>query len=167
MNYLERAREFFRNDHYATDATGIVIEIDKRHQNGIGQVMGAVYSTLVDFSFAIASNFDRPMTVTLQSSITFMNACRGDILFASCRRANEGGRTCFYDVHVTDNVGTQIVQATVTGYKLSSNFSHPMSEGEDPYREQQLLLIRLHRHKKPGRSGRVLHFFDKTFLNRM
>ena len=104
--------------------------------------MGAVYSTLVDFSFAIASNFDRPMTVTLQSSITFMNACRGDILFASCRRANEGGRTCFYDVHVTDNVGTQIVQATVTGYKLSSNFSHPMSEGEDPYREQQLLLDR-------------------------
>ena len=154
MNYLERAREFFRNDHYATDATGIVIEkacdgyseislkIDKRHQNGIGQVMGAVYSTLVDFSFAIASNFDRPMTVTLQSSITFMNACRGDILFASCRRANEGGHTCFYDVHVTDNVGTQIVQATVTGYKLSSNFSHPMSEGEDPYREQQLLLDR-------------------------
>ena len=154
MNYLERAREFFRNDHYATDATGIVIEkacdgyseislkIDKRHQNGIGQVMGAVYSTLVDFSFAIASNFDRPMTVTLQSSITFMNACRGDILFASCRRENEGGRTCFYDVHVTDNVGTQIVQATVTGYKLSSNFSHPMSEGEDPYREQQLLLDR-------------------------
>ena len=51
MNYLERAREFFRNDHYATDATGIVIEkacdgyseislkIDKRHQNGIGQVI--------------------------------------------------------------------------------------------------------------------------------
>ena len=154
MNYLERAREFFSNDHYATDATGIVIEkacdgyseislkIDTRHQNGIGQVMGAVYSTLVDFSFAIASNFDRPMTVTLQSSITFMNACRGDILFASCRRANEGGHTCFYDVHVTDNVGTQIVQATVTGYKLSSNFSHPMSEGEDPYREQQLLLDR-------------------------
>ena len=154
MNYLERAREFFRNDHYATDATGIVIEkacdgyseislkIDTRHQNGIGQVMGAVYSTLVDFSFAIASNFDRPMTVTLQSSITFMNACRGDILFASCRRANEGGHTCFYDVHVTDNVGTQIVQATVTGYKLSSNFTHPMSEGEDPYREQQLLLDR-------------------------
>ncbi len=154
MNYLERTREFFRNDHYATDATGIVIEkaedgyseisltIDSRHQNGIGQVMGAVYSTMVDFSFAVASNFDRPMTVTLQSSITFMNACRGDTLLASCRRANEGGRTCFYDVHVTDNLGTQIVQATVTGYKLASNFTHPMSEGEDPYREQQLLLDR-------------------------
>ena len=154
MNYLERAREFFRNDHYATDATGIIIEkaedgyseislvIDPRHKNGIGQVMGAVYSTMVDFSFAIASNFDRPMTVTLQSSITFMNACRGSILYASCRRTNEGGRTCFYDVHVSDNKGTEIVQATVTGYKLASNFTHPMREGEDPYREQQLLLDR-------------------------
>ena len=152
MNYLERAREFFRNDHYATDATGIIIEkaedgyseisleIDARHKNGIGQVMGAVYSTMVDFSFAIASNFDRPMTVTLQSSITFMNACRGSILYASCRRNNEGGRTCFYDVRVSDNKGTEIVQATVTGYKLASNFTHPMREGEDPYREQQLLL---------------------------
>ena len=154
MNYLERAREFFRNDHYATDATGIVIEkagdgyseislkIDTRHRNGIGQVMGAVYSTMVDFSFAIASNFDKPMTVTLQSSITFMNACRGDTLIASCRRTNEGGRTCFYDVLVTDSIGTEIVRATVTGYKLASNFTHPMSEGEDPYREQQLLLDR-------------------------
>ena len=154
MNYLERAREFFRNDHYATDATGIIIEkaedgyseisleIDLRHKNGIGQVMGAVYSTMVDFSFAIASNFDRPMTVTLQSSITFMNACRGSILYASCRRNNEGGRTCFYDVRVSDNKGTEIVQATVTGYKLASNFTHPMREGEDPYREQQLLLDR-------------------------
>ena len=154
MNFLERAREFFRNDHYATDATGIIIEkaedgyseisleIDARHKNGIGQVMGAVYSTMVDFSFAVASNFDRPMTVTLQSSITFMNACRGSILYASCRRTNEGGRTCFYDVHVSDNKGTEIVQATVTGYKLASNFTHPMREGEDPYREQQLLLDR-------------------------
>ena len=34
MNYLERAREFFRNDHYATDATGIVIEL-KRPVTGI------------------------------------------------------------------------------------------------------------------------------------
>ena len=141
MNYLERTREFFKNDHYATDATGIVIEkaevgyseisleIDTRHRNGIGQVMGAVYSTMVDFSFVVASNFDRPMTVTLQSSIT-------------CRRTNEGGRTCFYDVHISDNRGTEIVQATVTGYKLASNFAHPMNEGEDPYREQQLLLDR-------------------------
>ena len=154
MNYLERTRELFKNDHYATGATGIVIEkaevgyseisleIDTRHRNGIGQVMGAVYSTMVDFSFAVASNFDRPMTVTLQSSITFMNACRGDTLYASCRRTNEGGRTCFYDVHISDNRGTEIVQATVTGYKLASNFAHPMNEGEDPYREQQLLLDR-------------------------
>ena len=135
MNYLERARVFFRNDHYATDATGIVIEkaedgyseislkLDTRHKNGIGQVMGAVYSTMVDF-------------------ISFMNACRGDRLYASCRCTQEGGRTCFYDVHVKDNMGTEIVQATVTGYKLSPNFTHPMEEGEDPYREQQLLLDR-------------------------
>jgi hypothetical protein len=57
-------------------------------------------------------------------------------------RTDEGGRTCFYSVLVSDNVGTEIVRATVTGYKLAPNFAHPMSEGEDPYREQQLLLDR-------------------------
>ncbi len=154
MSTLERTRNFFINDHYATDATGIVIEkagdgyaeislnIGTRHKNGIGQVMGAVYSTMVDFSFAVASNYDRPMTVTLQTSISFMNACKGDRLLATCSRVNEGGRTCVFDVHVRDNMGTEIACATVNGYKLKSNFPHPMKEGEDPFREQQLLFDR-------------------------
>ena len=89
MDVLKRAQEIFGNDHYATDACGIVIEeasdghavvsieLEGKHRNAVGQVMGAVYFTLADFAFAVASNYDRPMTVTLQSSMTFMNACRG------------------------------------------------------------------------------------------
>ena len=94
MDIIEHAREVFAIDRYATDVTGIVIEdcsvnhsvvslkLDDRHRNAVGEVMGAVYYTLVDFSFAVASNYDRPMTVTLQSSITYMSSCRGNTLYA-------------------------------------------------------------------------------------
>ena len=107
MDIIEHAREVFANDRYATDVTGIVIEdcslnhsvvslkLDDRHRNAVGEVMGAVYYTLVDFSFAVASNYDRPMTVTLQSSITYMRSCRGDTLYAVADCTKEGGRTCF------------------------------------------------------------------------
>ena len=102
MDIIGHAREVFANDRYATDVTGIVIEdcsvnhsvvslkLDDRHRNAVGEVMGAVYYTLVDFSFAVASNYDRPMTVTLQSSITYMSSCRGNTLYAEADCTKEG-----------------------------------------------------------------------------
>ena len=72
MSDLQRAREFFQNDKYATKATGIVIEhveenyakcslkIGDDHKNALGNVMGGVCFTLADFVFAVATNFDKP-----------------------------------------------------------------------------------------------------------
>ena len=131
MDVLKRAQEIFGNDHYATDACGIVIEeasdghavvsieLEGKHKNAVGQVMGAVYFTLADFAFAVASNYDRPMTVTLQSSMTFMNACRGSRVSAVAERISEGGSTCFFEVSVRDELGTPLAGAQVTGHKIS------------------------------------------------
>lgn len=152
MDIIEHAREVFANDRYATDVTGIVIEdcsvnhsvvslkLDDRHRNAVGEVMGAVYYTLVDFSFAVASNYDRPMTVTLQSSITYMSSCRGNTLYAEADCTKEGRRTCFYDINITDDLGNFVAKATTTGYKLDPHFEHgPQNEKEDPFREQVYL----------------------------
>ena len=77
MTNLERANAYFANDRYATDVTGITItevrehyakvelELDERHMNAMGAVMGGVYFTLCDFAFAVASNFDSEPVVTL------------------------------------------------------------------------------------------------------
>ena len=68
MTNLERANAYFANDRYATDVTGITItevrehyakvelELDERHMNAMGAVMGGVYFTLCDFAFAVASS---------------------------------------------------------------------------------------------------------------
>lgn len=153
MDVLKRAQEIFGNDHYATDACGIVIEeasdghavvsieLEGKHKNAVGQVMGAVYFTLADFAFAVASNYDRPMTVTLQSSMTFMNACRGSRVSAVAKRVSEGGSTCFFEVSVRDELGTPLAGAQVTGHKMRPRFPH--GEGvEDPYAEQAYLMSR-------------------------
>ena len=91
MRTLEEVREFFQNDVYATGTTGIQIEdarpgyarvtlqVDARHMNAAGRVMGAVYYTMADFAFAVANNYDMEngMTVTLSSQISFLGAARG------------------------------------------------------------------------------------------
>lgn len=160
MDIISHARNVFANDHYATDVTGIVIEdcsenhslvslrLDGRHRNAVGEVMGAVYYTLVDFSFAVASNYDRPMTVTLQSSITYMSSCRGNILYAEASCTKEGRRTCFYDINITDDLGNFVARATTTGYKLDPRFPHDAEhKNDDPFREQ----IYLYEHSKSGK----------------
>ena len=67
MTDLEKAREYFGNDKYATEVTGLEItevgerfarvelDLDARHYNAINAVMGGVYFTMADFAFAIAS----------------------------------------------------------------------------------------------------------------
>ena len=90
MTNLERAKEFFKHDVYATSTTGIEIEevslhhavvslkIEQRHLNAANTVMGGVLFTMADFAFAVAANFDRPLTVTLASQISFLNAAKGE-----------------------------------------------------------------------------------------
>jgi len=127
---IEEVREFFKNDRYATDTTGIRIEeadegmsrvsliLDERHKNALGHVMGAVYTTMIDFAFAVASNCGGTPTVTLQTSVSFMHSAKGPALEARAERINETGKTCVYRVSVTDEDGTLLTQAVITGYKV-------------------------------------------------
>ena len=130
MTDLERAREFFGNDKYATDATGIVItevgehfarvelDLDERHYNAIDAVMGGVYFTMCDFAFAIASNFDSVPCVTLGTQAVFMNQNKGKHLICEAHCIKDGRQTCFYEVNVVDELGTEIARVTVEGYKI-------------------------------------------------
>lgn len=126
---LERAREFFKDDIYATETTGITLdeagdgyarcsfEIEARHQNAAHTVMGGAIYTLADFAFAVASNCERPLTVTLSSQINFISAPKGKILTAEAKCYTEGGRTCCYTTRVYDELGTEVALITATGYK--------------------------------------------------
>ncbi|MDO4615674.1 MAG: PaaI family thioesterase [Lachnospiraceae bacterium] len=148
MTDLEYAREFFAKDLYATATTGIIIEessqghsrislkTDERHKNALGYIMGGVYMTMADFAFAVASNFNNPSTVTLQTSASFLSAARGSILYATADLTHDGSRTCVYDINITDECGTDIAHFVTNGYKIrSKNEKTPeeRAEIENPF----------------------------------
>ena len=130
MSDLEKAREFFGGDLYTTDATGIVIEevgdhfarcslqIERKHQNAYGGVMGGVICTLADFTFAVCSNFNQPHTVSLNCNVNFLGMAKGKTLISSSRQIKDGRSTCTYEIDITDELGTQVAMTTFTGMKL-------------------------------------------------
>lgn len=131
MTELEQAREFFIKDRYAMVTTGIEIDavgekyakcslkLDDRHQNAAGHVMGGVLFTLADFVFAVASNFNQPVTVTMTSQISYLGTPKGDVLYGESRLLKDGRRTCFYEISITDNLGNAVAAVNCSGLRLS------------------------------------------------
>ena len=131
MTDLEKAREFFGQDFYATKATGIVIEevgehfarysfeITRNHQNAYGGVMGGATFTLADYTFAVASNFNQPHTVSVTSQINYIGMAKGKKLIAEANCIKDGRTTCLYEINITDDLGTKIAFVTISGMKLS------------------------------------------------
>ena len=126
---LEEARRFFEGDRFATE-NGITLEelsegrsvcamaLSSRHLNAQGGVMGGAILTLIDFAFATAaSNLHRP-TVAQQVSMNFLSAPKGTRLTAEAACRKDGRTSCVYQVNVKDDLGRDIAQAVMTGFKL-------------------------------------------------
>lgn len=135
MKSLEQLREFFSHDRYATETTGIEIleaadgyakvglEVREGHMNVGNRVMGAVYYTMADFAFAVASNpdaGDAPITFTLSSQINFLTAAKGRYLTAEARAVRKGRRTSFYAAEIRDELGTLIATVSSNGFRMDS-----------------------------------------------
>ena len=124
---LAQVQEMFENDRFATLNGARITEIgdhyarcemelDDRHKNALGAVMGGASFTLADFTFAVASNWQKPGTVSLSTNITYLGGAKGSRLIAEAHTVKDGRTTCYYRVDVTDDLGTQVAAVTVTGY---------------------------------------------------
>ncbi len=126
---IEEARAYFERDRFATE-NGIVLEelslggavcslkLTGRHRNAEGGVMGGAIFTLIDLAFAAAaSNVHKP-TVAQQVSMNFLSAARGNQLTAKALCRKDGKTSCVYQVDVSDDLGRDVAQAVVTGFKL-------------------------------------------------
>ena len=124
MKSLEELREFFSHDRYATATTGIEIleaqdgyakvglAVREGHMNAGNRVMGAVYYTMADFAFAVASNpdaGDAPLT-----------PAKGKYLIAEARAVRKGRRTSFYAAEIKDELGTLIATVSSNGFRMES-----------------------------------------------
>ena len=131
MTELEKVRNFFEGDVFATAATGIVIDeigdkwakcslkLDSRHKNAANQVMGGVMFTLADFTFAVATNRSRDaITVTTSANISFLGTVKGDVLTAESKLLKDGKRSCFYEIDIRDEYGNPVASVSVVGTHL-------------------------------------------------
>ncbi len=126
---VEEAREYFKNDRFATE-NGIVIDelgedysvlslkITERHRNAVGGVMGGAIFTLADLAFSAAANNLHFPSVALQSSINFLSGVKGDRLTARAECKKNGMSTTIFNIDITDNTGRDIAQVVITGFKL-------------------------------------------------
>lgn len=130
MRDIEKVRRFFEGDRYATEVTGITIDevddgcskcslaLDERHYGAHGQVMGGVVFTLADFAFAVATNNEEVFTATADSHISYLSPSKGEKLFAECKKIKEGGRLCFYEISICDDLGKEIAVISTTGMHI-------------------------------------------------
>ena len=131
MTDLEKARDFFGKDIFASKTTGIEIEeigdhyakcvlnITDSHKNAYGGVMGGAIFTLADYTFAVASNFNAPQTVSVSSNISFSGMAKGKKLIAESNLIKDGRSTCLYSIEIKDELGTKVAFVTINGMKLS------------------------------------------------
>ena len=126
---IEEAREFFKNDKFATN-TGVRIdeltddycqcslELNDGHRNGLGGVMGGAIFTLADFSFAVLSNHLHFPTVAQQVSVNYLSTVKGEKLIARAVCKKNGRSSSVINVDVCDDTGRDIFQFIGTGFKL-------------------------------------------------
>lgn len=130
MKTIEELREFFKDDIFATDA-GCVIDdvgegfsvcsmpVEAKHKNARGTVMGGAIFTLADFAFAVAANAGGVPTVSVSANTMFMKGAKGTRLIARATLIHNGRTTCAASVRVTDDLGTNIAEVSLTGVHLS------------------------------------------------
>ena len=129
MTDLERARKVFGGDIFASQTTGCTVEevsdgyarcsltLEPKHMNSLGIPMGGAVFTLADYTYAVASNFDRDVYISTAANVHFMRPARGTVLYAEAKQVRCGRRTCLFSVEISDDLGTQVAYMTFSGVK--------------------------------------------------
>lgn len=129
---LSHLKEKFVNDLFVSQGLEAVIdeasygyakcsmEIQPRHCNALGILMGGAVFTLADFAFAVAANQEGRDVVTQASQITFLKPAKGKYLTAIANQVKDGKRICFYEVKVTDDLGNDVAFVTINGYVVKN-----------------------------------------------
>ncbi|MCD8188018.1 MAG: PaaI family thioesterase [Ruminococcus sp.] len=130
MRTLEEVREIFSNDRFATENFAVIDEIrenyakcsmqlNERHKNAMGSVMGGATFTLADFTFAVATNWQEMKTVSISSNIAYIGVAKGSCLIAEAKMIKNGRTTCYYQISISDDLGNKVAEVTITGLHKS------------------------------------------------
>ena len=128
MKPSEEIIELFAKDRFATENGAVIAEVDdhyakctlevqERHRNAMGAVMGGVYFTLADFAFAVAANWQEIGTVSLHSDIAYLGTAKGKRLTAEAFCVKNGKTTSYYRIEVKDEFDNLAAVVNTTGYR--------------------------------------------------
>lgn len=127
MTPKEKAQKILAADRFAVVSGVELLDADKdyavcslhiseNHLNAGGAVQGGAIFTLADTAFAMASNNQGKLTVSVNNNISYLKGTKGDTLIATARMISSSKKLCNYEVEVKDNLGELIATMTVTGY---------------------------------------------------
>ena len=126
---IDEARDFFKNDRFATNAGMTVDEmgedysicsvvLNDDHKNAYGGVMGGVIFTLADLAFAVCANNIHSLSVAQQVSINYLSAPKGAKLTARAECIKNGKTTSVLNVKISDDTGRDVALFVGTAFKL-------------------------------------------------
>lgn len=127
---LERVRETFRGDRFATKMGAVIDELgdhyskcslvlNEHHRNAVGGIMGGVYFTLADFAFAVASNWQQAGVVGLNCDASFIGVPKTERIIAEARLIKDGRTICCYNVDIRDELGNPVAAVKCVGFRKS------------------------------------------------
>lgn len=119
---IEQIRAYFANDEFATKCLGaridsfepgcavVSMELDDRHHNAQGFVMGGVIMALCDFALAVVANANQTPGCSVSHSCDIMRRVKGKRLIGTSTCVKEGRSLCFYQIDIHDELGTHIAR---------------------------------------------------------
>lgn len=122
MNFLNTRDDFCRSSGMRITAiregyAEAVLDVEKRHFNGIGTVQGGALFTLADFACAAGINSFGKQASSLSASVSFLRPGIGlQRLTAKANLVRKGQRTVVFDVDVFAENGKMLLHSTMTGY---------------------------------------------------
>lgn len=81
------------------------MKIEPYHFNGARTVHGGAIFTLADFAFAVASNSHGTMAMGINTSISYVKAATGGILYAEAEEQSRNHKLATYTVNINDDSG--------------------------------------------------------------
>jgi len=128
-DYFEKLMKFLNDKDNFCNASGMrittvregyaeaVLDVEKRHFNGIGTVQGGALFTLADFVCAAGINSFGFQAASLSASVNFLRPGIGmQRLTAKAELVRKGRTTAVFDVDVFDENGKMLLHSTMTGF---------------------------------------------------
>ena len=125
---MEKYKEFFKADRFATNAGVELLEVKpgfakarmqvtEEHLNAGGVCQGGALFTLADLAFAAVTNSHDQLTLSINANITFIRSVKEGYVYAEAVEVVNHHRIPFIEVRLSDETGELVAVMTSSGYR--------------------------------------------------